>query len=70
MIPPTVTSPPHPRTGKIFAPSCAWLTVAMFLVHSIWRLNSLYLGERYTLFPSVEEGPCSSWRMPFTSLKK
>ena len=28
-----------PLAGKVLAPSCAWLTVAMFLVYSIWRLN-------------------------------
>jgi hypothetical protein len=55
---------------QVLAPSCAWLTVAMFLVYSIWRLNSLYLSEQYSLFPSVEEGPRSAWRLPFTSLKK
>lgn len=59
-----------PLAGEIFAPSCAWLTVAMFLVYSIWRLNSLYLADRSTLFPSVEEGTRSAWRMPFTSLTK
>jgi tryptophan-rich sensory protein len=59
-----------PLAGKILAPSCVWLTVASLLVYSIWRMNSIYLNERSSLFPSKQEGPRSSWRLPFLSLKK
>ena len=54
-----------PLAGKVLFPSCVWLTVASFLVYSIWRMNSIYLRDRSTLFPSKEEGSRSSWRMPF-----
>ena len=59
----------NPVAAYILAPSCVWLTVANALVFSIWRVNY----ERFnspSLFPSVEEGPLSSWRLPFTSLVK
>lgn len=59
-----------PLAGKILAPSCVWLTVASLLVYSIWRMNSIYLNERSSLFPSKEEGPRSSWRLPLLSAKK
>ena len=59
-----------PLAGKILAPSCVWLTVASLLVYSIWRMNSIYVDERSSLFPSKEEGPRSKWRMPFFPIKK
>ena len=59
-----------PLAGKVLFPSCVWLTVASFLVYSIWRMNSIYLTERSSLFPSKEEGPRSSWRMPFFPQKR
>jgi benzodiazapine receptor len=59
-----------PLAGKVLFPSCVWLTVASFLVFSIWRMNSIYLNDRPSLFPSKEEGPRSTWRLPFTTPKK
>ena len=59
-----------PLAGKVLFPSCVWLTVASFLVYSIWRMNSIYLSERSSLFPSKEEGPRSSWRMPLFPQKR
>lgn len=59
----------NPLAAYILAPSCVWLTIANALVFSIWRVNY----ERFnspSLFPSVEEGPPSKWRLPFTSLVK
>lgn len=53
-----------PLAGYIFLPSCVWLSIASFLVYSIWRLNSM-LNDRYSLFPSIEEGPRSQWQIPF-----
>lgn len=58
-----------PLAGKILAPSAVWLTIAYFLVLSIWHLN-FELFEYPSLLPSREEGPPSPWRMPFTSLSK
>lgn len=54
-----------PLAGKIIAPSAIWISIATFLVFSIWRLNS-QLFDRPLLLPSVEEGPPSKWRIPFT----
>lgn len=59
-----------PLAGKILFPSCVWLSVASLLVYSIWRMNSIYLDEKSSLFPSKEEGPRSKWRIPFLSMKK
>jgi translocator protein len=59
-----------PLAGKVLAPSCVWLTIASFLVYSIWRMNSLYLNDRSSLFPSKEESFRCPWRLPFTSLTK
>jgi translocator protein len=59
-----------PLAGKVLAPSCVWLTIASFLVYSIWRMNSLYLNDRASLFPSKEESFRCPWRLPFTSLTK
>ena len=59
-----------PLAGKILFPSCIWLTVASLLVYSIWRMNAIYLNERRSLFPSKEEGPRSTWRVPFLPYKK
>jgi tryptophan-rich sensory protein len=50
--------------ARVFFPSVAWLTVATCLVWAIWRLNNSPAGK-YSLFPSVEEGPPSRWRLPF-----
>ena len=58
-----------PLAGVILSPSALWLTVANFLVFTIWRLNS-ELFDRPSLFPSTEEGPSSKWRLPFTSWNK
>ena len=54
-----------PIAGILLAPCCLWFSIASFLVYSIWRLNALYLNDRPSLFPSVEEGPRSPWRLPF-----
>lgn len=54
-----------PLAGKIIAPSAVWLSVATFLIYSIWRLNS-QLFDRPSLFPSKEEGPACKWKMPFS----
>lgn len=59
-----------PLAGKVLFPSCIWLTVASLLVYSIWRMNAIYLNERRSIFPSKEEGPRSSWRLPFLPYKK
>ena len=59
-----------PLAGKILFPSCIWLSIASLLVYSIWRMNSIYLDEKSSLFPSKEEGPRSKWRIPFLSIKK
>ena len=59
----------NPLAGKILFPSCVWLSVASLLVYSIWRMNSIYVDERSSLFPSIEEGPRSSWRIPFLASK-
>jgi tryptophan-rich sensory protein len=53
--------------GKILFPMNIWLSVASFLVYTIWKLNSKY--DRHSLFPSREEGPRSSWTIPFTTKK-
>lgn len=58
-----------PLAGKILFPSCVWLSVASLLVYSIWRMNSIYLDEKSSLFPSKEEGPRSKWRIPFSTSK-
>jgi tryptophan-rich sensory protein len=55
--------------GKILFPMNIWLSVASLLVYSIWKLNSKYLNDRPSLFPSIEEGPRSAWRIPFTTKK-
>ena len=52
----------------MLSPMVAWLTVANCLVFSIWRLN-YKLAKSPSLFPSVEEGPRSPWRMPLSSSK-
>ena len=49
--------------GKILAPSAVWLTIANFLVVTIWRINT----PLRPLFPSKEEGPPSKWRMPLNA---
>lgn len=59
-----------PLAGKVLAPSCLWLTVASLLIYSIWRMNSIYLNERSTLFPSKQEGPRSSWKFPILPIVK
>jgi benzodiazapine receptor len=52
-----------PLAGYILAPSALWLTVASYLVFSIWRLN--YTKFNFpSVFPSKEEGPATSWRLP------
>jgi hypothetical protein len=48
---------------------CVWLSVASALVYSIWKLNSKFLNDRPSLFPSIEEGPRSTWRIPFITKK-
>lgn len=59
----------NPLAAYILAPSCVWLTVANALVYSIWRVNYYHFNAP-SLFPSKEEGPLSSWRLPFSSLSK
>jgi translocator protein len=59
----------NPLAAKLLAPSAVWLTIACYLIYSIWRLNYAF-ALRPSLFPSVEEGPPSKWRLPFTSLGK
>jgi tryptophan-rich sensory protein len=50
--------------AKVLFPSVIWLTVATALVYSIYKLNNR--GNRYSMFPSKEEGPPSKWMLPFT----
>lgn len=53
----------RPLAGLILAPSAVWLSVASFLVYSIWQLNK----QKYnypSLLPSKEEGPSAGWRVP------
>jgi hypothetical protein len=57
------------QAGKILSPMCVWLSVASALVYSIWKLNSKFLNDRPSLFPSIEEGPRSTWRIPFITKK-
>jgi benzodiazapine receptor len=57
-----------PVAGKILAPSSVWLTIATFLIYSIWRLNS-QMFDRPSLLPSKEEGPACSWRLPLFKTK-
>lgn len=52
-----------PLAGYILAPSAVWLSVASFLVFSIWRLNYKEFNSP-SIFPSKEEGPASSWKLP------
>lgn len=52
------------QAAKVLFPSVVWLTVANFLVFSIFKLNNS--GNRYSLFPSKEEGPPSGWKLPFS----
>lgn len=58
-----------PIAGYVLAPSAVWISIATFLVYSIWKLNSEDFGQP-SLFPSKEEGPPSNWRLPFTSLDR
>mmetsp|Transcript_3962 Transcript_3962/g.4043 ORF Transcript_3962/g.4043 Transcript_3962/m.4043 type:complete len:299 (-) Transcript_3962:264-1160(-) len=53
-----------PLAGYILAPSGVWITIATFLIFTIWRINRANLGYP-SLFPSIEEGPPSSWKVPF-----
>lgn len=53
----------------VIAPMVAWLSIATCLVYSIWKINYSLAGGP-SLFPSKEEGPPSSWRIPFTSLSR
>ena len=53
----------RPAAALVLAPSAVWITVASFLVFSIWRLNSTP-DNIPSLFPSKEEGPCCVWRIP------
>ena len=55
-----------PLAACIIAPSALWLTVATALVWTIWRINYTAQGKP-SLFPSVEEGPSSRWRLPLTT---
>lgn len=55
-----------PLAARIIAPSAVWLTVATVLVWTIWRINYAAQGKP-SLFPSVEEGPPSQWRLPLTT---
>ena len=41
--------------ARVLFPSVIWLSVANVLVWSIFKLNNT--GNRYSLFPSKEEGP-------------
>lgn len=58
-----------PLAAKVLAPSCVWLSVATLLVVSIYRLNYV-LFNKPSLFPSIQEGPRSSWKLPLTSFTK
>lgn len=49
-----------PLAGYILAPSVVWLTIATLLVNTIYRMNYL-IANKPTIFPSIEEGPPSSW---------
>lgn len=51
----------RPLAGFVLAPSCLWISIATYLVYSIWRLNLVDFGYP-SLFPSKEEGPPSRWR--------
>lgn len=53
-----------PKAAYILAPSGVWLSVAMCLVFSIWRVNYEKFKEP-SLFPSNEEGPASRWKFTF-----
>lgn len=49
--------------GLILAPSAVWLTIAVALVYSIWRIN--FNDFNYpSLLPSPDEGPPSPWKIP------
>ena len=50
--------------ARVLFPSVVWLSVATALVWSIYRLNNT--GNRYSLFPSKEEGPSTEWKIPFS----
>lgn len=50
--------------ARVLFPSVVWLSIANALVWSIYRLNNS--GNRYSLFPSKEEGPPAEWRIPFS----
>lgn len=56
----------YPLAGKLLSPSAVWITIATFLVTTIWRLNYSEMGQP-ALFPSKEEGPSCKWRWPLTS---
>ena len=49
-----------PLAGYVLAPSALWLTIATVLVNTIYKLNYL-IANKPTIFPSIEEGPPSSW---------
>lgn len=53
-----------PIAGKILLPSAMWLTIAVCLVYSIWRLN--YESFNYpALLPTTDESFVSPWQVPF-----
>ena len=49
-----------PLAGYVLAPSVIWLSIATLLVNTIFRMNYL-IAKKPTIFPSIEEGPPSSW---------
>lgn len=49
-----------PLAGYVLAPSVIWLTIATLLVNTIYKMNYL-IANKPTIFPSIEEGPPSSW---------
>lgn len=52
-----------PLAGYILLPSGIWLSIAVALVYSIWRLNFENFNSP-TLLPTVDEGPVSTWQIP------
>ncbi len=51
------------KAAEVLFPSVVWLSVANCLVYAIYKLNNR--GNRYSMFPSKEEGPASKWMLPF-----
>lgn len=55
-----------PIASFILLPSLIWISIASFLIYSIYKLNYDDYGKP-SLFPSKEEGPVAKWKIPFIS---